>query len=398
MPSIIPKNYFCPSCKKDITKKICDCGTKGKPQPPYSVRFRWVDENGIVKNMRITDEQGGGWLSRAAAQRGYDEWIAKHPLNKKPDNRTVDFLPLYEEYKSYLMTNVKESSALMFLQRINIHVLPYFHNKKVTEIKSADIIKWQAAISDLDLTYEYKKSIRSAFNHFFSYLKIYGFDNPLSKVKGFKKLEQKKEMLFWTQDEFETFIACVDDFRYKVVFAFLYLMGCRKGEALALKWSDIDFDAQTAYFHATLTRATDTKRLKNEGELLGANYRLTTPKTENSYRRVIIPTQLMIYMKELKENATSEFVFGTNGKFMSFNTLEHAFKRYIGKSGVKMIRIHDLRHSHVSLLINKGSNQLSTLYIIAARIGDTVDMVLKTYGHMFPNEQKSIVEKLNFAF
>lgn len=80
---------------------------------------------------------------------------------------------------------------------------------------------------------------------------------------------------------------------------------------------------------------------------------------------------------------------------MSFNTLQNAFKRYIKRSGVKDIRIHDLRHSHVSLLINKGLNQLATLYIIAARLGDTVDMILKTYGHLFPNNQTEIICKLN---
>ena len=348
--------------------------------------------------MRISDERGRGWLSRAAAQRGYEDWIAKHPKNPKPDTRVLDFLSLYEEYKAHLRANVKESSYLSFVQRMDKYVVPYFRKKRVTEIKPADILKWQNSLADKGISVKYKKDIRGALNHFFSYLSIYGIQNPLTSVKGFKDTEKKSEMLFWTQEEFETFISCVDSFRYKVVFAFLYLTGCRKGEALALKWNDINFDTQSVYIHATLTKATDRDRSTNEGELLTDNYRLTTPKTKNSYRNVILPPHLIDNLKRLKDESTSEFIFGIKNSFMPFNTLEHAFKRYIGKSGVKSIRIHDLRHSHVSLLINKGENQLSTLYIIAARIGDTVDMVLKIYGHMFPNPQRDIIQKLDFAF
>ena len=83
---------------------------------------------------------------------------------------------------------------------------------------------------------------------------------------------------------------------------------------------------------------------------------------------------------------------------MPFQTLQHAFERYTKKAGVKQIRIHDLRHSHVSLLINKGENQLSTIYVIAARLGDSVEMIFKTYGHLFPSSQKEILEKINIKF
>lgn len=159
-------------------------------------------------------------------------------------------------------------------------------------------------------------------------------------------------MLFGTEDEFAQFISCVNDFRDKTVFAFLYLTGCGKGEALALRWKDINLETRLVDIHATLTKTSD-----------------------------------------------SPFVFGSeNTIFFSFSTLEHAFKRYIKKSKVKAIRIHDLRHSHVSLLINKGGNQLAKLYVIAARIGDSVEMVLKTYGHMFLSTQKDIIERLNIDF
>lgn len=397
MPTIIPKAFYCAQCKTELKAKNCKCGAKCKPLPPYTVRFRWVNEKGIEEHKRLTGTPA--WKTQNAAQKGYEQWIAEHPSHRKAESATLDFMPLYEEYKVYLRVNIKESSYMSFLQRLEKYVVPTFKDKKVTEIKSADILKWQNELSDKGLSVKYRQAIRSAFNHFYSYLRIYGIQNPITAVKGFKtSKETKREMLYWTQPEFEQFIASVDVFRFKVIFAFLYLTGCRKGEMCALKWSDIDFNEEAVTINKTLTRTLDKGREKNEGEVVSNWYRITTPKTDNSYRKIILPPLLADNLKELKKESTSDYVFGTHGSFLPFNTLEHAFDRYTALSGVKPIRIHDLRHSHASLLINKGENQLSTLYVIAARLGDSVDMILKTYGHLFPNTQKDIVKKLDIAF
>lgn len=397
MPTIIPKAFYCANCKTESTKKVCACGTKCKPLPPYSVRFRWINEKGVEEHKRLSGTPP--WASQNAARKGYEQWIAEHPSNPKPNTATFDFMTLYAEYKTNLRHSVKESSYMAVMQRFDKYILPAFSKYKVTDITTADLIKWQNELSDKGLSVKYKSAIRSAFTNFFEYLKIYNMQNPFAFVKGFKRnKESKKEMLYWTQEEFIKFISVVDDFRYRCVFSFLYLTGCRKGEACALKWQDINFEKSTVDINKTLTRATDTERLTNEGEVLSENYRITTPKTDNSYRQILLPDNLLNDLQELHENSTSDFIFGVNGKFLPFQTLQHAFDRYVKLSGVKPIRIHDLRHSHASLLINKGENQLSTIYVIAARLGDNVDMIFKTYGHLFPNTQKDIIQKLNIDF
>ncbi len=394
MPSIIPKAFYCAQCKTESKKKVCDCGTKCKPLPPYTVRFRWINEKGEEEHKRLTGTPP--WTTQSAAQKGYEQWIAEHPSHPKSELKTFDFLTLYAEYKTHLKVNIKESSYMAVLQRFDKYVLPVFADYKVTDITTADLLKWQNGLSDKGFSVKYKAAIRSSFSNFFEYLKIYGIHNPFSMVKGFKKSkETRKEMLYWTQEEFEMFIAVVDNYRFKCVFLFLYLTGCRKGEACALKWEDIDFTNSTVKINKTLTKATDSERSVNEGEVVSDVYRITTPKTENSYRQILLPTILIKHLQELQKNKTSEFIFGSDGNILPFQTLQHAFERYTKKAGVKPIRIHDLRHSHASLLINKGDNQLSTIYVIAARLGDTVEMIFKTYGHLFPNTQKDIIQKLD---
>ena len=93
-------------------------------------------------------------------------------------------------------------------------------------------------------------------------------------------------------------------------------------------------------------------------------------------------------------HSETDFIFGGITP-LSTTAISYAFAKYIKASGVRRIRIHDLRHSHASLLINKGDNALSTLYVIAARLGDTVEMILKTYGHLFPSNENQLLQKLD---
>lgn len=383
MPTIIPKTYYCPKCKKEINKKRCDCGSKTKPVAPYTVRFRWINQDGMEEHKRLTGTPP--WMTQSAAQKGYEKWVFEHPTNSSASTKCIEFLPLYEEFKQFLKNNVKESSYIAYCQRLDNFVLPKFKDTTVTKIKPADIIKWQNSLTVEGYSFKYKKSIREAFNLFFNYLKIYDIPNPFEKVKGFRALnEKKKEMLYWTEDEFALFITEVDDLLYKALFSFLYFTGCRKGEALALHWSDLENNI--IRFNKTLSVKT-----------LDKAYKETTPKTENSYRTVIIPDGLVALLNQLKQNTTGNYIFG-GVKHLPFQTVTNRFIGYTKKAKVKQIRIHDLRHSHASFLINHGDNQLSTLYIIAQRLGDTPEMVLKTYGHLFPNNNEDMLKNINDFF
>ena len=75
---------------------------------------------------------------------------------------------------------------------------------------------------------------------------------------------------------------------------------------------------------------------------------------------------------------------------MTSSRLYTAIQKGAEAAGVKRIRVHDLRHSHVSLLINLDFPPL----LIAERIGDSVDMVNRIYGHLYPSRHKEVAAKL----
>jgi len=89
-------------------------------------------------------------------------------------------------------------------------------------------------------------------------------ENVVSRVGNFKNMDRKKEMLFWSEEEFKEFYAAIDDDLFKVYFSFLYLTGCRKGESLALTWNDIDFVRNEVRINKSLNRKQKEKGVKEQ--------------------------------------------------------------------------------------------------------------------------------------
>ena len=206
--------------------------------------------------------------------------------------------------------------------------------------------------------------------------------NCLVKFRNDAPIEKPKdsEYNFWTLDEFNKFIANVDNDYYKIIFTFLYRTGLRIGEFKALNWTDIDLENKTLSISKELVHCL-----------------LITPKTKNSIRIMDLDDYLVKLLKSYKK--TQEKMYGFNDKWFVFGgvknisntTLRRHLDNYIKKSNVKHITIHGFRHSHVSLLIYLGCDSRD----VAERIGDTVQTVERTYYHMFPKKKKETVNRLN---
>ena len=119
---------------------------------------------------------------------------------------------------------------------------------------------------------------------------------------------------------------------------------------------------------------------------------VTEPKTEKSKRIITLPDFMV---EELKEYTSRLYgMIKTDRLFMVTKSyLEHEMLRGVELSGVKKIRLHDLRHSHASLLISKlGAQPL----MVAERLGhEKIQTTLNTYAHLYPNQARVLAEQLN---
>lgn len=260
------------------------------------------------------------------------------------------------------------------------------------DIKPATI---QVILDEMDkngASASYVNKIRSLAHKIFAYAVREDLleSNPVDKVaKLVRPDELQEEIRFWTYDEFSAFIENVDQNkhnRYYCLYNFQYFMGCRKGESLALNWNDINFDNNTVKINKTIAQ-----------QLKGIPYKLTPPKTKNSIRTIKMPDKLVKIMRDRYARVSKEenfsrtnFVFGDEQP-LGIKYIGVLFKQYAEFAGVPVIRIHDLRHSHASFLINKGAN----IKAIASRLGDNVETVLGVYTHLFFETEDELVKIIN---
>ena len=117
---------------------------------------------------------------------------------------------------------------------------------------------------------------------------------------------------------------------------------------------------------------------------------ITTPKTEKSNRTITMPDFLT---EEVEEYIDSLDGIGRKDRIFTFTKdyLHHEMNRGAKQAGVKRIRIHDLRHSAISLLIDMGFSAIA----IADRVGHESIDITYNYAHLFPSKQTEMAARLN---
>lgn len=334
---------------------------------------------------RFTDWQG---KRRKSTKRGFatkreaEEWLRTFLVTQKADF-DMKFEEFLKMYYADMETRLREHTMRTKKYIIDLKILPYFGQKRVNDITAADIRRWQNELIKKGYSPTYLKTINNQLSAIFNYaVKYYDLKgNPCTKAGSIGK-SRAEEMSFWTIDEFRQFVDCIMDKRQSYMcFMILYWTGMRLGELLALTPADIDLDKHTISITKSYQR-------------LGKKDVVTPPKTPKSKRLITIPEFLVAdikdYMDSLYEVQEDDRLFSVTKYF-----LEHEMQRGIKASGVKRIRIHDLRHSHASMLVELGFSPLE----IADRLGhEKIETTLNTYSHLYPNKQVKIADRLDSEY
>lgn len=340
--------------------------------PPRKLKDGSWEANVNVNNTRH-HKRGFKTKKEAEAYEADYKKMAKHDLSMSFEL----FVKCYFEDKK---SRLKERTIKTKQYMIDTHVTPYFTGKPINKITAKDIMDWQNEMITKNYEDTYLRMLQNQVSALFNHAtRFYGLlDNPCKKTDRIGK-SNAKELQFWTRDEYNTFIASVDPTdRYFTLFEILFWTGIRCGEALALTLADIDFVNHQINIDKTYYR-------QNKKDLI------TTPKTEKSVRIVDIPEFLT---EEIQEYTNT--IYGIENDTRLFpvvaEAVQHKMKRHIEISGVKKIRVHDLRHSHVAMLINMGIQPIS----ISQRLGhEKVTTTMNVYGHLYPNTQKELAAKLH---
>jgi integrase len=224
----------------------------------------------------------------------------------------------------------------------------------------------------------YQKAIHhqlsSVFNHACKYYRLK--ENP-ARLAGYMGKDDLREMHIWSTEEYKRFSQAIRNKPMSFyMFEVLFWTGMREGECLALTKADFDLEDHWVRISKSYHRL--------HGEDL-----ITTPKTAKSNRTIRLPrflsAELADYFSMIPDVPDTERIFP-----VTKNYLYHEMKRGCQKARVKQIRIHDLRHSHVSQLIHMGFSAVA----IAERLGhESIDITYR-YAHLFPSTQEEMAERL----
>lgn len=300
-------------------------------------------------------------------------------------NLTMTFSDFYAIYHENMQPRLRQNTWLTKESIIEKKILPYFRDMRMCDIRPLDVLKWQNQMMELrdkqGVSYSpaYLATIHcqlsATFNHAVRFYDLPS--NPAAKA-GRMGSKNAEEVLVWTKEEYLTFIAV---FREKPdsyhAFQTLYWCGLRLGELLALTPADFDFE------HNALHITKSLQRIKGQDVV-------TPPKTPKSVRRILVPQfyaeEMQEYLASLQGVKESDRIFTLSKSF-----LHHEMTRGCTQSGVKRIRIHGIRHSHISLLMDMGFSAAA----IADRVGhEGADMTYQ-YAHVFPAAQAALAEGLD---
>lgn len=346
---------------------------KDKKTGKWLIQYRYTDWQG---KRRKSTKRG------FATKREAEEWLRNFLITQKADF-DMKFKDFWKMYYADMETRLREHTMRTKKYIVELRILPYFGNKRVNNITAADIRQWQNELIKMGYSPTYLKTINNQLSAIFNYAVRY-YDlksNPCAKAGSMGK-SKAEEMDFWTGEEFRKFIDSVMNKRLSyMAFMTLYWTGMRMGELLALNPKDVDLEKRTISITKSYQR-------------LGKKDVITPPKTPKSKRVITIPEFLAA---DIKDYMDSLYDLQENDRLFPITKyyLEHEMQRGIKESGVKRIRVHDLRHSHASMLIELGFSPLE----IANRLGhEKVETTLNTYAHLYPNKQTKLAERLDSEY
>ena len=329
-----------------------------------------------------------GFATKKEAREEYSRLILSSVKELDEKKKTVSFQTFIEDtYLLWYKTQVKESTYLNRYSTIQKH-FAYFYKMATDEIEPIHVQSWQLELAK-QFSPNYIHVVQGLLSLAFDRAIVLGIakKNPSRIIGNIKS--KKTQVDFWTLEEFQKVISLLyksDYYEHYLFISFwvLFMTGMRIGEAAALLWSDIDFDTG-------LLSITKTMYYKSMDD-----FKPVEPKTQASVRTIYVDADTIRELKawqEVQKKVLKNcgYVLSYNGIPTSKHTLPRALEKLAELVGVHRIKIHALRHSHASLLISMGENPL----LIKERLGhEKIQTTLGTYGHLYPNTNLEVANKL----
>lgn len=334
------------------------------------------------------DYKKRGFNTKKEAKEAEDAFL----LKIKGGYGRIKMCSLVKLYHEEMKSTVKGSTLVGYRSIERLHILPFFGDRYIDSIKTLEIARWnkERALTGnggrpYDTRYTERMFVHLSGLFTFAVRHRLLSDSPCKYARPYHDPnqiahKQESESNFWEVETYQKFIATVNDQDRIDRYDTLFLTGLRIGELIALTWESIDFE------HRKL------KVIQSYSDPTGT---ITSPKTRRSRRSIDLPDRLVDLLRRRYERASKLdgfkdgfFVFGDKRHLVP-RTMRRQFNEDVARAGVKRITVHGLRHSHASYLL---FNPMISESLIAERMGHSIEVLRKTYAHIYEKRRTAMVE------
>jgi integrase len=311
-------------------------------------------------------------------------------------DRNMTVSAFAEQWLESKAGHVRGSTHRRYADLMRLHVLPTIGRLKIRDVDPVQIQRLHAAWRNSGLSSTSCNHCHFVLNGLLNQAVQWRVlaTNPCKLVKAPRR--SSPEMPTWSIDEVQRVLTAARDTPLEPLWHLALSTGMRRGELLGLTWSDIDFDRAELSVRRTLSRGR------------GNELELGSLKTKSASRSIALPESAVQQLRRLQVGQREKqklagdawhddaFVFTDDlGRPLQINYLQRQFTSLISAAQVPRIRIHDLRHTNATLLLNQGVHAK----VVQERLGHTsVGMTIDIYSHVLPHMQQHAADALDATF
>ena len=300
-------------------------------------------------------------------------WITEQSKTVKRSGTSVTFRDLDNKYIEF-KAPPKQSTIDQEKHRVGKYMAS-FCDLPLREVTKGTLMDWYTDLLRQDISTSTKNYCIGVVKAVFRFgAEVYDLPNHAAMLKKLKKDKKKTDMQTWSVEEFNKFLECVEGEHYRNLFYFMYWTGVRRGEALALRKQDFDLKSGTVHIYHQI-------KYYEEG--------FFDLKTDSSERTLKLPPTLQAFLRPILARCTKKapFIFGGETS-LPITNVRRRFDNAIRDSGVKPVRLHDLRHSFASNMIANGANIVAVSHYLGH---STIQQTLQTYTHLLEQTDAAMI-------
>lgn len=341
----------------------------------------------------------GGFKTKKEANAALTEALSLYNNTKQVQTNSNITLGEYIDYwfETVATPSLKHNSLDLYKRQIKLHIKPHLGFVKVSELNPMLL---QNFFTDKQKTLS-NSSINAMRNVLNGTLKLalkqnVILINPMKQIELKSKKSEKNKTAYTTEEELELIMNDIKDTRYYIPFLIALHTGARRGEVLALTWSDIDFDSKTISFNKSLL-AVDGKPVQ-----------LSSTKTNSSNRCILMTNKLVQELAIWKEKQDSNKAYYEENYYTDYDFIctnedgtpinPKRFSTQVSRMSKRLninFTFHDLRHTHATRLILSDVN----IKVIQERLGHSdITTTLNVYSHVTPQLEQDSIDKLENKF